>query len=281
MSVLEIKNLKKVYISGQRVLKKINFKTESGEVLSVIGPNGAGKTTTIKSIMKIIGYSGEIFYNGKVITVSDVIKDFVYLPENKELYESYRVNDLIRMFLETDKRIDSDTLIKDLKNNGIDIYKRVRKLSNGQKSLLYILTVLNTEASVYLLDEPLNSLDPIIRNDVIKRIRKLSYQDKIIIYTSHILSDVETISDRVVILNNGKILEDDYLDNIKSKYSAVCTGNQTGDFIKNSFFSYNINENEYIYYFRDYSDYPENSEKINISFEDIFNALIRGDKNVL
>ena len=148
----------------------------------------------------------------------------------------------------------------------LDKKSKISNLSHGMLTQLYIALTLAQDADLYILDEPTWGLDPLIRNTILDSIRELTYNEKGILYTSHILSEVEKIADKIAIMSKGIILENDYLDNVKEKYSAISlpTNEKTKGFLWKK-----LND-ENIWIVKD-----KNGEKITI--DEIFEAIVKGD----
>jgi ABC-2 type transport system ATP-binding protein len=257
---MQIKNLNKKY-NNKIILENINFEIETGHILSIIGPNGAGKTTLLKIITGLIKkYEGEVLIND----------NFVYLPENKSLYENYKISKIFKILQKYDNRFDINKAKQFLNIFELNDDKIIN-LSNGNRSILYNIIILSTNADLYILDEPVNNIDTIKRNMIFKFFRDLTFNNKSIIYTSHILTEVEKLADKTIILNKGKIIENSSIDDLKENYVAVVSNIPKGYFYKKA-----GNSNVYIVK----KDQLKNEEYENISFDIIFEALIRGEHNV-
>ncbi len=208
--ILRVENLSKVYKNGKGV-KDVSFELKKGEILSILGPNGAGKTTTIKCIIGLRkASSGTITLNG----------NFSYLPEEKRLYRWAKVSQMIEItkgYVELNEEIALG-ILKDLK---ISLLEKIANLSHGQLTSLYLALTLSQKADLYVLDEPTWGLDPLSRSYVLEKIKEIALEGKSVLYTSHIVEDVEKTSDRVLIMKDGYILEDGYIDDIKEKYVTV------------------------------------------------------------
>ncbi|KAF2961554.1 multidrug ABC transporter ATP-binding protein [Fervidobacterium sp. 2310opik-2] len=211
MLVLEVRGLKKYY-KEIRAVDSISFSIEKSEIFALLGPNGAGKTTTIKCILGLrFKDSGEIIKNGKI----------AYLPEGKELYQSYTVKKMVEFTADLTEDFDKSKCYGLIEKFDLPLSEKVSELSNGQTTQLYLALVLSQKADLYILDEPTWGLDPIVRNQILDAIRNIPMDGGSVLYTSHILSEVEKVADKVAIMNKGKIIEIGYLDDIKEKYCAI------------------------------------------------------------
>lgn len=219
--MIEIKDLEKSY-GNKKAVDKISFTVENGEILGFLGPNGAGKSTTMNMITGYISMSGgSVSIQGHDILEEpmEAKKAIGYLPEQPPLYQDMTVReylnfvyDLKGVKLNVSKRDHIENVMEissvaDVKN------RRIKNLSKGYKQRVGLAQALIGKPEVLILDEPTVGLDPNqiveIRN-VIKNLKK----DHTIILSTHILSEVSAICDRVVIINNGKIAAIDTPDNL-------------------------------------------------------------------
>lgn len=220
--VLKVENLKKYYGKKReiRAVDGISFEIQKGEIFSLLGPNGAGKTTTIKCILGLRRpTSGSIEFSGQ--------HGIAYVPEGKELYENYSVERMIVVAEELTENFDAKLCWELTKEFDIPLREKIANLSNGEQTLLYLALTLSQRADLYIFDEPTLGLDPIVRNKVLEQIRNIPIDKEgaSVMYTSHILSEVEKIADRVAIMCNGKIVEMDLIDNMKEKFCSIVLDN--------------------------------------------------------
>lgn len=208
---VEVKKLTKYYDKTLGI-KDVSFKLDEGEIFGFIGPNGAGKSTTIRSIMNLINKSGLVLIDGKEFKGENQIKKKIgYLPSEINLYEDLTVKEMLdyheKFYGHFDRR---ENLIKRF---CIDETKKLDDLSFGNlKKLGIILTFMN-DFELYILDEPTNGLDPIMQKEFYKLIKEEKKQGKTIIYSSHILSEVSRVCDRVGIIKDGELI---YVDTVSS-----------------------------------------------------------------
>ncbi|WP_025729210.1 ABC transporter ATP-binding protein [Atopobacter phocae] len=220
-NVIELKNLTKVYQDIETVnLKKITV--QEGEIYGFLGPNGAGKTTTMKMILSLISpTNGEILVNEKNITqnknylsqIGSMIEEPSYYP-NLTGYENLLV---FQKMLGFDKNNIWPTLelvgLAEEKNRK----KIVKEYSLGMKQRLALAFALVKQPKILLLDEPTNGLDPAGIHEIRELIVKLSKQNGLTVFiSSHILSEIEHIADRVGIINHGRLIYEGDIDAIQS-----------------------------------------------------------------
>uniref|UniRef100_A0A7C5Y8B3 ABC transporter ATP-binding protein n=1 Tax=Fervidobacterium nodosum TaxID=2424 RepID=A0A7C5Y8B3_9BACT len=263
--VLEVRDLRKYY-KNIKAVDGISFCVDKNEVFALLGPNGAGKTTTIKCILGLRNKDGgEIKLSGTV----------GYLPEGKELYQSYTVRKMIEITASITKDFDKDKCFKFIEQFDMPLSEKVSELSNGQTTQLYISLVLSQRAELYILDEPTWGLDPIVRNQILEMIRNIPFDGSSVLYTSHILSEVEKVADKVAIMNKGKIIEIGYLDDIKEKYCAIRV-----DKSKNvSGYKYKSTESENVYVVKKEWAQENGFTCEPITFDILFEAIVLGSNS--
>lgn len=218
--ILECKNLYKT-ISKKEILKDISFSIDSGDLLGFIGPNGAGKTTTIKLILGLQKItSGTVLINGYNIQTNfeKAIEKVGTIVENPDLYmymSGYQNLKLIaRMYKDIDEsRIQEVIKLVNLENR---IKDKVSKYSLGMRQRLGIAQAILHKPNLLILDEPTNGLDP----EGIKQLRDLltnlaKKEHMAILISSHNLSELENFCNKIVIIQNGKIIESSSIEEAK------------------------------------------------------------------
>ena len=227
--MIEINNLVKHY-GDKRAVNGISFTVNDDEVLGFLGPNGAGKTTTMNIIAGYLSStSGTVKVNGHDILEEPELakKDIGYLPEQPPLYLDMTVSeyldficDLKKVKKEVRKKqlasIISMVKIEDVKD------RLIGNLSKGYKQRVGIAQALVGDPSILILDEPTVGLDPNQILEIRKLIKTLSKTHSIII-SSHILSEIQAVADRVVIINHGKIAAVDTISDLSRRLKDVST----------------------------------------------------------
>ena len=211
MSV-NIKNISKFY-NKKKVLDEISFDLKEGEIVGFLGPNGAGKSTLMKIICSYIKQdSGRVLVYGKdtLNEPKKIKKNIGYLSENNPLYENMYVKEFLNFIKNIHKSNISNlnNVIKLTEINDV-LNKKIETLSKGYRQRVGIAQALIHDPKLIILDEPTSGLDP---NQLMK-IRDLLLQlspNKCILFSSHILNEVESLCDRVIIINSGKIIMDKY-----------------------------------------------------------------------
>jgi len=224
--MIKIENLHKTYRSGflmkpKLALKDVSFSVEPGQVYGFIGPNGAGKSTTIKVLTGLLNFdSGKVLVNG--ISPRDVkSRTFLgYSPEQPYFYDYLTGRELLKFYgklvgldgKELDSRIQWALELLHADKDWID--RRLRSYSKGMMQRVGIAQAILGKPKLLILDEPMSGLDPMGRRDVRGAIQQLNQDGVTIFYSSHLLSDVESISHRVAMIVDGKIVREGTVDEI-------------------------------------------------------------------
>ena len=225
--MISVKNLVKVYGNkGEPAVKGVSFDIDKGEIVGLLGPNGAGKTTIMKILTCYMHQTnGDVVIDGKDILEDPInVKQLIgYLPENAPQYEDMTVYEYLEFTAEI-RGIEplnrADAIRKMIKLTSLErvISKRISELSKGYKKRVGLASVLIHDPKILILDEPTSGLDP---NQIItfrKMLRRLS-EKKTIILSTHILSEIEAICERVIIIKRGSIVANDTIQNLSAKYS--------------------------------------------------------------
>ena len=220
MSIV-VDHLTKKY-EEQLAIDAISFTIKKGEIVGFLGPNGAGKSTTMKILAGFVTpSSGNAIINDKnVLTHSnDVKKSIGYLPENNPLYEDMYVKEFLEFIAKIHKVNDYksavDQAILKVKLNK-ESHKKIGQLSKGYQQRVGIAQAIIHDPSVLILDEPTSGLDPNQLDDIRNLIIELG-KTKTILLSTHIMQEVESICDRIIVIKNGKLVADDAIQNKKSK----------------------------------------------------------------
>lgn len=223
--ILVIDNLEKSFrhdwtFQPKPALRKVNLEVNKAEIFGFLGQNGAGKTTTIKCLLGLIrNYKGEIFLNGKLKTSTGLNDDIGYLPELPYFYEHLSVTETLEFFSTLyglNKKKSKAIIPEMLSKVGLTEHskKSVSKLSKGLKQKLGFAQAIINNPSLLILDEPFSGLDPIARAQMRELILSLNKSGTTVFMSSHILSDVEEICNRVCILKNGQVKSSFSMDEI-------------------------------------------------------------------
>lgn len=222
---IEIRDLVKKYGKGPSVLNGISIKIRKGEIVGYLGPNGSGKTTTIKTITNMIEpTSGKVFINGIDVQKKpkQALKHVGALIEVPGVYDYLTPREMLTYFGKvygmSKKRIARriDEVMGEVKLSGV-IDQKIGSFSTGMQRRLMIAKAIFHDPDILILDEPVIGLDPKGIKEIRDLIKRQAGKGRTVFYSSHLLSEVSDTCDRVIFLNNGKIREDDTVENIKIK----------------------------------------------------------------
>ena len=216
---IQVNNISKTF-DGKKVLSSINFKAEAGDIIGLIGPNGAGKSTIMKIITGLYPPNeGTVYICGENIQINTTNsqKKIGYLAEENPLYQDMYVAEFLEFICDVHKinsnkakeMIDLTGLIK-VKN------QKIKTLSKGFKQRVGIAQALIHNPDIIILDEPTSVLDPKQLIEIRKIITNLG-KDKTIILSTHILQEVEAMCNRIIIINQGKLIIDEKIQTFDKK----------------------------------------------------------------
>jgi ABC-2 type transport system ATP-binding protein len=205
-------------------LRGISVALKAGEVVGLLGPNGAGKSTLMKILTgSVEQWDGTITYKGADLrdSLKNIQQRTGYLPENNPLYEELYVLEYLQ-FIASLYKIKNPPLASIIEQVGLTEFKnrKIETLSKGYQQRLGIAAALLHDPEILILDEPTTGLDPNQMVEIRKLIRSLG-EDKIVILSSHILSEVESICDRVLIIKEGKLVADKNLDELRKGQQQI------------------------------------------------------------
>ncbi|ANI90487.1 ABC transporter [Arachidicoccus ginsenosidimutans] len=243
-SIISIKNLEKSYGTKQ-VLNNINLDVYAGQVLGYIGPNGAGKSTTVKILCGLINdFSGSVTIKGVDLKEEPIkAKSLIgYVPESAELYDVLTPREFLSFIgnlYEMDEAVCQNRIVRIMSAFGLEnnLDQRMESFSKGMKQKVLIASGILHNPDIIILDEPLSGLDAnsvIIIKDLINRLAK---EGKTIFYCSHMMDIVEKVSDRIILINNGSIIADGSIEELKQQ-----NGNQSLEQIFSNLTNVNVGE---------------------------------------
>jgi ABC-2 type transport system ATP-binding protein len=187
----------------------LTFKVQQGDIVGFLGPNGAGKTTTMRLItgyLKPTEGKVKVFNENPITHRLSILPRLGYLPENNPLPGDMTVKEYITFIADVKKEKHVEKILEELHMD--DVYeKKIDQLSRGFKQRVGLAAALCGKPDILLLDEPTSGLDP-IEQDVIKDLIKKLAKKRIVIFSTHILSEIEDVATRVLIINKGVLLFD-------------------------------------------------------------------------
>lgn len=220
---IEINNLTKLY-GQQKAIDNISFSIKAGEVVGFLGPNGAGKSTTMKILS---GYIPQTTGTAEVMGINvaayplAVKQKIGYLPELNPLYDDMYIVEYLQFNADIYRlRNAKEEIERVIEKTGLtaERRKKIGQLSKGYRQRVGIAQALLNNPEVLILDEPTNGLDPNQMGEIRRLIANLS-EDKTILLSTHIMQEVEAMCSRVIIINKGRIVADDSVENIKKHLS--------------------------------------------------------------
>lgn len=215
---IEVKGISKSF-GEQKVLDNLSFEADKSQILGFLGPNGAGKTTTMRIITgSLMPDEGEVYVSGlnNKDHVLEVKRKIGYLAEHNPLYQDMYVREFLdfnaNIYKIENKKQKINELI-DITGLGKEQNKLIRQLSKGYKQRVGLAQVLIHDPEVLILDEPTSGLDPNQLREI-RNVIKATGKDKTVIFSTHIMQEVQALCDRVIILNNGKIVADEAINKL-------------------------------------------------------------------
>ncbi|MCI1267205.1 MAG: gliding motility-associated ABC transporter ATP-binding subunit GldA [Saprospiraceae bacterium] len=220
MSIV-VNQITKIY-GTQHAVDELSFTAHKGEILGFLGPNGAGKTTTMKMLscyIKPSSGSAEICGYNILTHPLEVKKHIGYLPENNPLYKDMYIREYLECFARLSKVEGVQKRINDLielTGLGPEQNKTIGSVSKGYRQRVGLSQALLHNPEVLILDEPTSGLDPNQLVEIRSLIRNIG-KEKTLIFSTHIMQEVKSLCDRVVIIKNGKLVADDSIEVLQEK----------------------------------------------------------------
>ncbi len=216
-----VENITKVY-GSQKAVDNLSFTVEKGQILGFLGPNGAGKTTTMKMLSCFLPptQGTASIYGYDIIKQPMEVKRIVgYLPEHNPLYLDMYVREYLTLVASIHKLSSPKSRIETLiEQTGLtkESKKKVGSLSKGYRQRVGLAQALMHDPEVLIMDEPTSGLDPNQLVEIRHLIKEIG-KDKIVIFSSHIMQEIEALCDRVLIINNGKLVADDPIASLSAR----------------------------------------------------------------
>lgn len=205
-NVIELQNVTKRY--GKKIaLRNVTLSIETGKIIGLLGPNGSGKTTLMKTIMRIIReQEGTVKINGNLASY-ETRRFISFMPDREYLYDSMTVNDAINYYHDMFEDFNIEKAYELCNALQLNTDENITTLSKGTKEKAVLMLTLSREVPIYLLDEPLGALDPLIKHEMLTVIKKISNQNNVIIISTHLIKDTESILNGGIFLKNGSVAE--------------------------------------------------------------------------
>ncbi|RKQ29961.1 ABC transporter ATP-binding protein [Oceanobacillus halophilus] len=223
--IVNIQGLQKNFGKFQ-ALRDVNFTVRAGEVVGFIGPNGSGKSTTIRILLGIIkrdaGHA-EIFGKDVWKESLEIHKRISYVPGDVTLWGNLTGGEIIDLFLKLHGGGDKQKRDYLIKRFELDPKKKAKGYSKGNRQKVGLIAALSADSDLYIFDEPTSGLDPLMEAIFQEEVEKIKEAGKSILLSSHILSEVERLADKVVIIRQGEIVETGTLDELRHLTRSTIT----------------------------------------------------------
>ena len=218
--LITVENLHKSY-GSKTVLDEVSFTAQPGQIIGLLGPNGCGKTTLLKILTGLIkDHTGTVRINNE--EPGAYSKSIVaYLPEKTYLPDWMRPVDAINYFADFYKDFDKDKAIAMVARFGLDMKQRVKTMSKGQQEKLRLLLVICRNAQLFILDEPLGGVDPAARAKILDLILENRAASSTVLISTHLISDVEYIFDRVLMIKEGHLIVNKHVNELRESGKSV------------------------------------------------------------
>lgn len=200
-----------------QALENVDIRVESGRVVGLLGPNGSGKTTLIKLANGLLTPdSGEVLIGG--MAPGPETKAMVsYQPDRPYLPQWMKARELIKFYEDFYADFDTARALDMLSRLGVPSDRRIKQMSKGTQEKVQLILVMSRRARLYLLDEPIGGVDPATRDFILDTILRNFDENASIVISTHLISDVEKVLDDVVFINNGRVMLQSSVDDIRER----------------------------------------------------------------
>lgn len=213
--MLKCENLVKVY-SGCRAVDGLNLELDAGRIYALLGPNGSGKSTFMKMVVGLIKpIEGKIYLDGEEISDKTRAR-ITYMPTENYFYNYMKIKDIASFYKDFYEDFDEDRMYGLLDRMELHFDGKVRNMSTGMLAKLKVAVAMARNSRVILLDEPLNGIDIIAREQVMNTIIGYNNEDKIIIVSSHLVDELEHAAGGAVFIKNGRVVMAGNTEDIRS-----------------------------------------------------------------
>lgn len=199
-------------------LKEVSFEVYPGEVVGFIGPNGAGKSTTIRIMLGLLKKSGgtvTLFGKDAWQDSLAIHESIAYVPGDLALWENLTGGQTIDLLMKLHGKGNPAKKEELVQKFQLDLSKRVKSYSKGNRQKVGLIAALAVDCELYILDEPTSGLDPLMESVFQDEVARLKAEQKAVLLSSHILSEVERLADRVVIIQEGRVVESGTLEQLR------------------------------------------------------------------
>ncbi|NLK02530.1 MAG: ABC transporter ATP-binding protein [Clostridiaceae bacterium] len=220
--VVEVKDLTRNY-GKRRGVESLSFELTAGEIVGLLGPNGCGKTTLIKLIMGLLQPDrGSVVIRGQKPQVSYNL--ISYLPENTYLNPALTMQEAVRIFVDFYRDFDQAKAWRMLAEFGLEPNQTLKTMSKGMQEKANLALVMSRDVPLYILDEPMGGIDPAARETILNGILTNYNPGSTLLLSTHLISDVEMLFDRVIFLDNGRIRLDRSVEELRAREGKSIDG---------------------------------------------------------
>lgn len=222
-ALVQFEHVTKQY-GSKKALDDISFTIEPGKIYGLLGPNGSGKSTTIKIINDLLQpTSGTVLVNGAAPGVAS--KQIIsYLPDRNYLNDWMKVEDTFKLFSDFYADFDRQRAEEMLRSLNIDAKARLKTLSKGTLEKVQLILIMARRAKLYVLDEPIAGVDPAARDYIMQTILSNYGEDSSILISTHLITDIEKILDEVLFIQEGKLVLQGAVDDIRAEHGKSIDG---------------------------------------------------------
>ncbi|MDI9460807.1 MAG: ABC transporter ATP-binding protein [Saccharofermentanales bacterium] len=219
---VEVKDLTRNY-GKRRGVESLSFELAEGEIVGLLGPNGCGKTTLIKLIMGLLQPDkGSVAIRGQKPQASYNLVS--YLPENTYLNPALTMREALRIFVDFYRDFDQDKARRMLEEFGLELDQTLKTMSKGMQEKANLALVMSRDVPLYVLDEPMGGIDPAARETILNGILINYNPGSTLLLSTHLISDVEMLFDRVIFLDNGRIRLDRSVEELRAREGKSIDG---------------------------------------------------------
>ena len=222
-ALVQFQNVTKQY-SSKKALDNVSFTLEPGKIYGLLGPNGSGKSTAIKIINDLLQpTSGTVLVNGLKPGVESK-KIISYLPDRNYLNDWMKVEDAFKLFEDFYEDFDRSRAEEMLRSLNISSGARLKTLSKGTLEKVQLILIMARRAKLYVLDEPIAGVDPAARDYILQTILSNYGEESSILISTHLITDIEKVLDEVLFLQNGRIVLQGAVDDIRAEHGKSIDG---------------------------------------------------------
>ncbi len=222
-TLVQFENVTKQY-GDKKALDNVSFALEPGKIYGLLGPNGSGKSTAIKIINDLLKpTAGTVLINGAKPGVASK-KIISYLPDRNYLNDWMKVEDAFKLFEDFYQDFDRNRAEEMLKSLNIDSGARLKTLSKGTLEKVQLILIMARRAKLYVLDEPIAGVDPATRDYILQTILSNYGEESSILISTHLITDIEKVLDEVLFLQNGRIVLQGAVDDIRAEHGKSIDG---------------------------------------------------------